>query len=76
MVSLTVSCEPEQWTCNPLTGFGSGDGTGSYEGGSSSRFPSSQVQIDPDLAAVIKAWPRLPEAVRAGGHHCNDQIMQ
>jgi hypothetical protein len=32
----------------------------------SHHIPTDSCQIDPDLAAVIEAWDRLPEAVRAG----------
>jgi hypothetical protein len=32
-----------------------------------SRKPSeSEPGIDPDLAAVMAAWPELPDAIRAG----------
>jgi hypothetical protein len=27
---------------------------------------ASDVTDDPDLAAVVAAWPKLPEAIRAG----------
>jgi len=27
---------------------------------------SENTPIDPDLAAVVDAWPKLPEAIRAG----------
>jgi hypothetical protein len=30
------------------------------------RAESNDRALDPDLAAVVDAWPRLPEAVRAG----------
>jgi hypothetical protein len=30
------------------------------------HLPVDTCQTDPDLAAVIDAWDRLPEAVRAG----------
>jgi len=30
-----------------------------------SGLPDS-VPIDPDLAAVVEAWPKLPEAIKAG----------
>ena len=30
------------------------------------RMPTDICQTDPDLAVVIDAWDRLPEAVRAG----------
>ena len=29
-------------------------------------IPTDTCQNDPDLAAVIEAWDRLPEAIRAG----------
>jgi hypothetical protein len=32
----------------------------------SHHFPTDTCQTDPDLTAVIHAWDRLPEAVRAG----------
>lgn len=45
-----------------------GSGNSTCDGGASdpSRFDSSQVQRDPDLAALVDAWQRLPEPVRAG----------
>jgi hypothetical protein len=30
------------------------------------RLATDTCQTDPDLAAVVDAWDRLPEAVRAG----------
>jgi len=30
------------------------------------HFPPDRRAIDPALAALIAAWPRLPEAIRAG----------
>ena len=30
------------------------------------HLPTDTCQTDPDLAAVVDAWDRLPEAVRAG----------
>jgi hypothetical protein len=32
----------------------------------SHSFPTDTCQTDPDLATVVNAWDRLPEAVRAG----------
>jgi hypothetical protein len=32
----------------------------------SHHFPTDTCKTDPNLAAVIDAWDRLPEAVRAG----------
>jgi hypothetical protein len=29
-------------------------------------LPTDTCQTDPDLAAVVAAWPELPEAIRAG----------
>jgi hypothetical protein len=29
-------------------------------------LPTDISQTDPDLAAVVAAWPELPEVVRAG----------
>jgi hypothetical protein len=29
-------------------------------------FPTDTCHNDPDLAAVIEAWNRLPEAIKAG----------
>jgi len=29
-------------------------------------LPTDTCKTDPDLAAVIEAWDRLPEAIRAG----------
>jgi hypothetical protein len=31
-----------------------------------STGPSSQQQNEPDLAAVVDAWPNLPEPIKAG----------
>ena len=33
-------------------------------GANTSSSPSSSTRIDPDLAAVIDAWPTLPESIR------------
>jgi hypothetical protein len=30
------------------------------------QLPTDTCQIEPDLAAVVAAWPELPEAIRAG----------
>ncbi len=49
--------------------------TGTYEGGTaaphhtanySTPKPAPEALDDPDLRALIAAWPTLPEAVRAG----------
>jgi hypothetical protein len=29
-------------------------------------LPTDTCKTDPDLAAVVAAWPELPEAIRAG----------
>ena len=29
-------------------------------------LPNDTCQTDPDLAAVVAAWPELPEAIKAG----------
>jgi hypothetical protein len=29
-------------------------------------LPTDTCKIDPDLAAVVAAWPSLPEAMKAG----------
>jgi hypothetical protein len=29
-------------------------------------YPIPTVLADPDLAAVVNAWPELPEAIKAG----------
>jgi hypothetical protein len=29
-------------------------------------LPTDNCQLPPDLAAVVAAWPSLPEAIRAG----------
>jgi hypothetical protein len=34
--------------------------------GVSHHIPTDTCRNDPDLAAVIEAWDRLPEAIRAG----------
>jgi len=36
------------------------------DGAESGAVGALSAPIHPDLAAVIEAWPRLPEAVRAG----------
>jgi hypothetical protein len=30
------------------------------------HLPTHTCKTDPDLAAVVAAWPALPEAIRAG----------
>ncbi len=30
------------------------------------HLPADTCKTDPDLAAVVEAWPDLPEAIRAG----------
>jgi len=30
------------------------------------HLPNDTCQTDPDLAAVVEAWPELPEALKAG----------
>jgi hypothetical protein len=30
------------------------------------HLPNDTCKTDPDLAAVIDAWPELPEAIKAG----------
>ena len=30
------------------------------------HLPNDTCQTDPDLAAVVAAWPELPEAIRTG----------
>ena len=30
------------------------------------HLPNDTCQTDPDLAAVVAAWPELPEAIKAG----------
>jgi hypothetical protein len=32
----------------------------------SHQLPTDSCSMPPDLAAVVDAWPRLPEAIRAG----------
>jgi hypothetical protein len=38
----------------------------SNEGSLAHRLPTDTCPADPDLAAVVAAWPGLPEAIRAG----------
>ncbi len=41
--------------------------TVSEPGGAESGVHAAPTAVhDPDLAAVVKVWPKLPEAVRAG----------
>ena len=41
--------------------------TVSEQGGAESGAQAASTAVsDPDLAAVVKAWPKLPEPVRAG----------
>ena len=41
--------------------------TVSEQGGAESGAQAAPTSVsDPDLAAVVKAWPELPESVRAG----------
>ena len=56
---------------NPLPRKLSPETTTVYNGGpeSARRYPSSCEQnpaVEPDLAAVMDAWPNLPSAIRAG----------
>jgi len=30
------------------------------------HLPNDTCKTDPDLAAVVEAWPELPDAIRAG----------
>ena len=30
------------------------------------HLPNDTFKTDPDLAAVVEAWPELPEAIKAG----------
>jgi hypothetical protein len=30
------------------------------------HLPTDRCQNDPDLAAVVDAWPNLPEAIKSG----------
>jgi hypothetical protein len=34
--------------------------------GVSHHLPTDTCKTDPDLAAVMAAWPELPEAIKAG----------
>jgi hypothetical protein len=34
--------------------------------GSAEHLPNDSCKTDPDLAAVVAAWPDLPEAIKAG----------
>jgi hypothetical protein len=34
--------------------------------GSAGHLPNDSCKTDPDLAVLVDAWPRLPEAIKAG----------
>ncbi len=45
----------------------SGDtGVGAESGAESGALGAREAPIDPGLAAVVEAWPALPEAIKAG----------
>ena len=53
----------------PLTGCSKGTPGNSLRQGPSrvaEHLPNDTCQTDPDLAAVVAAWPELPEAIKAG----------
>ena len=71
-VANALSCTAVQLSRVPPRGNAHGAETSGKSG-----FPSGQrakrsaieletPPIDPDLAAVVDAWPKLPEAIRAG----------
>jgi len=35
-------------------------------GAESGALGAKKIPDDPDLAAVVEAWPKLPEAIKAG----------
>jgi hypothetical protein len=53
----------------PLTGCSKGTPGNSLLQGPSQvaeHLPNDTCKTDPDLAALVAAWPGLPEAIRAG----------
>ena len=42
------------------------NGVGKQSGAECGALGAPEAPIDPDLAAVVDAWPRLPEAIKAG----------
>jgi len=41
-------------------------GTGDQGGAECGARDARKAEFSPDLAAVVEAWPKLPEAIRAG----------
>ena len=41
-------------------------GVGNQSGAESGALGAENAPIDPELAAVVDAWPALPEAIKAG----------
>lgn len=56
--------------CAETLGNSSGSGASAAESGASDAEngpnPADHEPTDPELAAVVAAWPTLPEAVRVG----------
>lgn len=42
------------------------NGGDDQSGAESGALDAQKVDFPPDLAAVVEAWPKLPEAIRAG----------
>jgi hypothetical protein len=60
---------PDLRIMRPLTGCSKGTPGNSLRQGPSQvaeHLPNDTCQTDPDLAAVVAAWPELPEAIKAG----------
>ncbi|HEX5102184.1 MAG TPA: hypothetical protein VFV87_00125 [Pirellulaceae bacterium] len=48
----------------PKSSANSGDG--GQSGAECGALGTQNAPLDPDLAAVVDAWPKLPEAIKAG----------
>ncbi len=67
-----MECEsPQEWGVGgtrlevPPKNTGN-DGGGGQSGAESGALGAGEAPIGPDLAVVVDAWPKLPDAIKAG----------